>query len=459
MIDESLYQATLQYLYHFVDYSLQRNFRNAPGKFDLTRMFALAKAVGNPQLSYPIIHVAGTKGKGSVCALCASALQAAGYRTGLYTSPHLLDFTERIQVNGHPIPPEDLVTLVEECKPAIAAIPELTWFEITTLLAFLHFARSGADAAVVEVGLGGRLDATNIVDPVVSVITSLSYDHTALLGDTLSQIAGEKAGIIKPGRPVVLAPQKKEARLVVERVAAERQAPLVQVGSDYLFAPLSHTLESQTLFVWSRSEQALADIYMEDGDAHGWEPARLTVPLLGHHQVENTATAYAALLTARKHGLAVTEEAIQAGFSQVAWPGRFEIIHRHPAVILDCAHNRDSALKLRLTLDDYFPGLPVVMIFGASEDKDVLGMFTELLPRVSQLIITHSYHPRAMETDNLAAIAHQFGHRAIIVPDVEKALEKALHLANDQDVVLVTGSIFVVAGVRQAWQNRAPNQP
>jgi dihydrofolate synthase/folylpolyglutamate synthase len=458
MIDESPYQATLQYLYHFVDYSLQRNFRNAPGKFDLIRMFALARALGNPQQSYPVIHVAGTKGKGSVSALCASALQAAGYRTGLYTSPHMLDFTERIQVNGHPIPPEDLVTLVEECKPAIAAIPELTWFEITTLLAFLHFARNGAEAAVVEVGLGGRLDATNIVEPVVSVITSLSYDHTALLGDTLSQIAGEKAGIIKPGRPVVLAPQKEEARLVVERVANERQAPLVQVGSDYLFVPLSHSLESQTMFVWSRSEQALADIFFEEGDTHGWAPARLTIPLLGLHQVENTATAYAALQSVRKQGLAITEDAIRAGFSQVVWPGRFEIIHRHPAVILDCAHNRDSALKLRLTLDDYFPGLPVVMVFGASEDKDVLGMFTELLPRVSQLIITHSFHPRAMETEALAAIAHQFGHRVIIVPEVEEALEKALHLANDQDVVLVTGSVFIVAGVRQAWQKRVQKQ-
>src|SRR5215216_4371641 len=207
---ETQYNQALDYLYSFVDYSLKHISELARAEFNLDRMFALMEELGNPQAKYPIIHVAGTKGKGSVSALCASALQAAGYKTGLYTSPHLLDYVERIQVNGQPISHEQMIELVEEIKPAVAKIPKLTTFEITTALGFLAFARNDVTAAVIEVGLGGRLDATNIVTPKVSVITSLSYDHMAVLGNTLTEIAGEKAGIIKPNVPVVSAPQNEE---------------------------------------------------------------------------------------------------------------------------------------------------------------------------------------------------------------------------------------------------------
>src|SRR5512139_562549 len=203
---ETQYNKALDYLYSFVDYSLKHSSDLAKAEFNLDRMFALMDALGNPQAKYPILHVAGTKGKGSVSALCASALQAAGYRVGLYTSPHLHEYTERIQVAGQPISFEQLVELVEEIKPAVSRIPKLTTFEITTALGFLAFAKQDVNAAVIEVGLGGRLDATNVVMPKVSVITSLSYDHMAVLGDTLAKIAGEKAGIIKPGIPVVSSP-------------------------------------------------------------------------------------------------------------------------------------------------------------------------------------------------------------------------------------------------------------
>jgi dihydrofolate synthase/folylpolyglutamate synthase len=198
------YQEALDYLYSFVDYSLTRSFRYTPDKFDLGRMVRFLQLLGDPHQSYQVIHVAGTKGKGSTAALIASTLRAAGYKTGFYTSPHLQDYTERIQVDGQPIPPGDLAALVEELKPVVAQIERLTTFEITTALGFLYFARQKVDVAVAEVGLGGRLDATNVVDPLVSVITSLSLDHMAVLGDTLPKIAFEKAGIIKPGRPVVL---------------------------------------------------------------------------------------------------------------------------------------------------------------------------------------------------------------------------------------------------------------
>jgi dihydrofolate synthase/folylpolyglutamate synthase len=454
MIVEPEYQEALDYLYKYVDYSLVRNLRYSPEKFDLRRMFEFANILGNPERSYPVLHVAGTKGKGSVSAMCASALESAGFRVGLYTSPHLSDFAERMRVNGRPIPHQDLVALVEDTKEKIESIPELTTFEITTALAFLYFQREGVDAAVIEVGLGGRLDPTNVTTPILSVITSISYDHTLILGDTLAQIASEKAGIIKPGVPVVVAPQKDEAFKMIQQVAEQQNAPLIQVGRDYLFAPLSHSLENQTLLVWSAAEQPLLDEYIESGGAQEWEPTRLTIPLLGYHQVENAATAYAALRAMRGRGLPVSEEEIRAGFRTASWPGRFELLQRNPPVIIDSAHNRDSALKLRLALDDYFPGHPVILIFGASEDKDIHGMFAELMPRVSQVVATRSIHPRAIESEKLVEMAHQFGRPAVPTETVEAALEEALRLAEKEAVVLVAGSIFVAAGIRDAWFER-----
>jgi dihydrofolate synthase/folylpolyglutamate synthase len=448
---ESAYQDTLNYLYSFVDYSLTRSFRYSPEKFDLNRMHEFVEHLGNPQETYPVIHVAGTKGKGSVSAMCASALQAEGYRVGLYTSPHLQDYAERIQVDGQPIPHEDLIDLVQEIKPYLDQGTRLTTFEITTALAFLYFARRDVSATVAEVGLGGRLDATNVVVPVVSVITSISYDHTDILGKTLKEIAGEKAGIIKPGVPVVVAPQKDEARLAIEAIAAERSAPLTQVGRDFLFAPISHSLASQSMLVWSSSEQGLIDAYIESGGDQEWEPTRLNIPLLGYHQVENAATAYAALQVSRERGLAISDEAVRIGLSRTSWPARFEVLSHHPLVVVDSAHNRDSALKLRLALDDYFPGKPVILVFGASEDKDIEGMFAELMPRVRQVIATQSYHPRAMETERLVKMAHRFGRPVKVVATVEDALAEAVRLAENGAMVLVTGSIFVAAGARHTW--------
>jgi dihydrofolate synthase/folylpolyglutamate synthase len=411
-------------------------------------------SLGHPHQKYSIIHVAGTKGKGSVSAMCSSALRAGGYTTGLYTSPHLQDYTERIQLDGQPISHADLVELVEEIKPHVEAIPNLTTFEITTALAFLYFAHQKVDAVVLEVGLGGRLDATNVVTPIVSVITSLSFDHTYLLGNTLAEIAGEKAGIIKPGVPVVLSPQEAEARLVIERIAAERGSKLVEVGRDFLYAPEEHSLDGQSLRVWPASEQALVDGFIESHGAQEWEPARLSIPLLGYHQVENAATAYAALMVFREKALPLQNEDLLKGFSQVFWPGRFEILQREPAIVIDSAHNRDSARKLRLALDDYFPGQPVVLVFGASEDKDIYGMFAELMPRVCQVIATRSFHPRAIDPDALVEMAHQFGRPAKIVPDVVAALEEAIGMAGGETMVLVAGSLFVAAGAREAWKAR-----
>ena len=451
---EWAYQGALDYLYSFIDYSLTRNLRNAPDKFDLGRMRALLAALGQPHQRYPIIHIAGTKGKGSVAALCATALQAAGYRVGLYTSPHLQDFAERIQVDGRPIPHADLPAVVEQLKPHVERIPYLTTFELTTASAFLYFAHQHVDVAVVEVGLGGRLDATNVVQPLVSVITPISYDHTAILGHTLAAIAREKGGIIKPGVPLVLAPQPAEARETLLRLAAERQAPVVEVGRDYHYAPLARDLAGQLVSVWPAADREGVEAYIASGGVFEWEPLRLRVPLLGPHQVVNAATAYVALQVARQRGLYLDDRAIQRGFAQTHWPARFEVLHRDPPVVVDGAHNVAAARQVRLTLDEYFPQWPVVLVFGASADKDVAGMLAELLPRAREVIFTQAVHPRAAEPEELLVLARPYGKPVQIVVPVAEALEEALHRAAGEAVVLVTGSLFVAASARIAWHER-----
>ncbi len=447
---EKTYQQTLDYLYTFVDYSLTRGFRNLPGQFDLGRMAEFMHALGDPHRNYPIIHVAGTKGKGSVCAFCASALEQAGYRVGLYTSPHLEDYAERIRFNGEAIPHEDLIALVDEVRPLLDKGTKLTTFEITTGLAFWYFARRGATAVVAEVGLGGRLDATNVVTPLVTVITSISYDHTQVLGSTLGQIATEKAGIIKPGVPLVVAPQKEEAEAVIARVAQERHAPSIWVGRQIGFAPLAHSLQGQKLLVWIEE----GENFFAGAELPLPQKIELTIPLLGEHQVENAATAWGALQVAQRLGLACDAAAIQRGFAQVSWPARFEVLHRNPALVVDCAHNRDSAEKLAHTVATYFPKRQVILIFGASEDKDVSGMLEALLPLAKEVIFTRSYHPRAMEAEKLAEIARPYGKLQRVIPTVEEALEVALREVDEGDLVLASGSIFIAAGVRQVWRER-----
>jgi len=375
---EEKYQQTLDYLYSYVDYSLTRQLRYSPEKFNLERMVKLMQLMGDPHKKYPVVHIAGTKGKGSTAAMVASILRKAGYRTGFYTSPHLQDFTERIQVDGAPISREQLVAAVDQIRSHLAKIPQITTFEITTAIAFKDFYDKQVDVAVVEVGLGGRLDATNVVDPLVSVITSLSFDHMNVLGDSIAQIAAEKGGIIKPDKPVVLAPQWKEAREVIEQIAEERNAPLTIIGRDYFFGEHSRSLDGQTFFLWSKDDQELVNEYISSGGRTDWEPEHFSIPLLGMHQVENAATAYATIQILRDSGFSISREAILSGFAQVDWPGRFEILQKSPLIIIDSAHNQDSALRLRLAMDDYLNGKPIILLFGSSEDKDVRGMFSHL---------------------------------------------------------------------------------
>jgi len=446
---EQKYQDALDFLYSFIDYSLKRNFRNAAEKFNLDRMREFMHLLGDPQQNYGIIHVAGTKGKGSASSFCASVLSAQGYKTGLYTSPHMVEFTERIRINGKDILKEDLVNIVEMMKPITEQVPEITTFELTTALAFLYFSQQQVDYALFEVGLGGRLDATNIVEPFVSAITSISYDHTQILGNTLSEIAGEKGGIIKPNTPVVIAPQKEEARLKLEEIARERNAPFIQVGRDYLYAAEAHTMDGQSFLVWTPDEQPLVDEFIESGGRNLWSPLRLRIPLLGFHQVENAATAYAVLKTAEKFGVEISQDAYRKGFASVHWPGRMELLQKNPPVVIDSAHNRYSAMRLRQAMDDYFPGLPILLVFGASEDKDIDGMFQELLPRVRRVITTQSIHPRAIEATKLVEMVHKSGRSAVAITPVEDAIAAAVEEAGEETVILVTGSIFLAAAAKE----------
>lgn len=432
---ETSYNKSLDYLYSFVDYSLKHSSELAKADFSLDRMFALMESLGNPQNQYPIIHVAGTKGKGSTSALCASALQAAGYKTGLYTSPHLEDYTERIQINGEPVSHVQLIELIEEVKPHVARIEKLTTFEITTALAFMAFAKHGVTAAVFEVGLGGRLDATNVVTPKVSVITSLSYDHTAVLGNTLTLIAGEKAGIIKDSVPVVSAPQKDEALQVLERISASKKSTLTLIGRDLKFELIESSLQGQHFNLQTFKPS---------------NPPPFTIPLLGSHQIENAATAYAAL---KASGIPITDENIRAGFANVKWRARFEIARLDPTLIFDSAHNQDSFIKLSETLETYFPDKKVYLIFGASEDKNIPGMFAEMKAKIQKLIITRADHPRALEVEKISALADQAGIESEAAVPVESALKRALALSSqDGSIVISAGSMFVTAEVMNAFR-------
>lgn len=448
------YSQALDYLYSFVDYSVKRKYRYSSEVFQLSRVEQFLHALGDPHLQYRVVHVAGTKGKGSTCSMIAAALTSAGYRTGMYTSPHLLRITERFRIDGEEIPEEKFADLVAELKPVAETVPDLTTYEIATVLMFLYFAREEVDVAVVEVGLGGRLDATNVVQPDVCVITSLSYDHMHLLGNSLSDIAREKAGIIKPGVPVVLAPQQHEANRVVEEVARELQAPLLRVGQDWHFSHGSHSLEYQIVYFWSDNDRPQMEAYIDSGCGEEWIPLRYEIPLLGYHQVINCANARVALEVLRNTGLKISEEHIHEGFRNVEWRGRFQILSRDPTIVIDSAHNRDSALRLRIALDDYFPGQKVTLIFGASADKDIKGMFTDLLPRISRLITTRANHPRAEDPGKLSDKASGYGLSVQVEEDVASALQRAISQVRPDEVILVSGSIFIAGEAIRYWEEQ-----
>jgi len=442
---EQAYQESLDFIYSFIDFSMKRHLDDSHRFFKLDRMRRMMDLLGSPQENFLSIHVAGTKGKGSTASLCASALRAAGFKVGLYTSPHLQEFTERIQINGAQIERQALVDLVTRIRPLTAQVPEITSFELMTAMAFQHFSERRVNIAVVEVGLGGRLDATNILTPLVSVITPISYDHTAILGSTLTEIAYEKGGIIKPGVPVVLSPQNPEAEQELARIAAERGSPLTRVEQDYALLILSHSLRGQELAITAGPSSP--------SRAHSLAtaPLNLHLPLLGAHQAQNALTALGGLDQARVQGLALSREDVRKGFGQVEWPARFEILRENPPVVIDSAHNGDSMNRLRQSLDDYFPGQKFLLVFGASADKELDAMLTAILPRVERVITTQSTHPRAADPVHLMEQIRPYGLPVEACNPAEDALARALELAGTDCGIIVAGSVFIAAAARDIW--------
>jgi dihydrofolate synthase/folylpolyglutamate synthase len=433
------YSEAIAYLHSLTDYEKTRIERYTPETFGISRVQKLMAALGNPHTRFPSVHIAGTRGKGSTAAMCEACLRAAGYRTGFYISPHLHTFRERIQVNRQQIAREDVIALVEEVRPFIERVPDVTTFEAITAMGFLCLARAEVDVAVVEVGLGGRLDATNVLTPEVSIITSLSLEHTYLLGDTLDKIAYEKAGIIKPTVPVVTAPQQDEARIVLETVSRERGAPLTRIGRDWKYKAGLADLNGQVFSI----RRLAGDESELDGEY--W------IPLLGRHQLENAACAIAAMDILGQRGFNISAEAVREGLRSVSWPGRMEILSLEPLVVVDCAHNPYAARVLRTALQDWFPDRRWVLIYGASADKDIAGALTTLLPISDYVIVTRSDHPRAAAPAELADIVASVGSGAEISVNMSKALRRALEVMGPDSGLLVTGSIFLVADVREEW--------
>jgi len=429
-----------------------------PGDLTLHRMLALLALLGNPHHRLRIVHVAGSKGKGSTSAMLASILRRAGYRTGLYTSPHLVEVEERIQVDDQPISREELTTLLADIHAACARQPHwqaeagsepvpplgeaLTFFEIATAAGFLHFVRRRVEVAVVEVGLGGRFDSTNVCTPLLSIITSISFDHTQQLGDTLALIAMEKAGIIKPGRPVVSGARVPEARLEIENISRARQAPLQQLDVDFQYEHQPACIED--------GRQRLPRVTITTARRR-WPWMELG--LIGEHQAANAALAVAAVEHLRAAGLTIPERSVAEGLAGVRWPARLEVVARHPLVLIDCAHNHASMEALVETLRCSFPlhpGGKRLLIFASSRDKDVPAMLRILVPHFDHIYLTRfATSPRSVPGEHLAAMLPAGATIPFTVcPDPAQAWHAARASAGADDLICVTGSVFLAGELR-----------
>lgn len=406
---------------------------HAPG---LGRMRALLRALGDPQRGRKFVHVAGTNGKGSTCACIASVLRAAGYRVGLNTSPYLMTFHERIQVNGALISDEELASLAEEIRPAAEAMTEHpTEFELITAIALLHFCRKDCDISVLEVGLGGALDASNVIDvPEAAVLTAMGMDHVALLGPAQADVAAAKAGIIKPGGDVVSYGECPEADGVFRRVCKERGAVLTEVDFSRL-RPRSFGL---------------------DGSQFDFAPyGNLYLPLTGAYQLKNAATAITALEVLRKKGWRVSEEALRRGLAQVRWPGRFEVLRRDPVFLLDGAHNAHGMTAAAESLGALFPRRKIVFVLGLLADKDVSAMLDALAPLAKQVFTLRPDSPRAMEAEALTSLLAERGVPARACGTAEEGVRSAMEAAGRSGIVCALGSLYLSGDIRRAVETLA----
>jgi dihydrofolate synthase/folylpolyglutamate synthase len=443
------YNDSINYLYGLQKYGI---------KLGLEKTSRILSAAGSPQNNFKSVHIAGTNGKGSVSAMVASILMSNGFKVGLFTSPHLVSFTERITVNGVQITESEVVHLTEEIKSIIASldVESPTFFEFVTAMAFLYFSRKNIDWGVIEVGMGGRLDCTNVIIPEASVITRISYDHKEFLGDTLTAIAGEKAGIIKNGIPVISSAQEKEAEDVIVKTASERSSHLYLYGRD---------------FEGLLNKSDLNGIVFDYIDSSLQTPASgLYTPLAGEHQLINSCVAVkaASVLLQKTTNRTLHNadfEAIRKGLSATRWRGRLEIASKNPLIIIDGAHNPDAATKLSQFLKKEFSQYRIILVTGIMSDKDMPGILKPLMPICHEIIFTSPNYGRAASPQTLHDLALKEGFDSRTAPSVREALKMALEIGkswgqgveikNGKPLILITGSFYTIGEAMEALGEKA----
>jgi dihydrofolate synthase/folylpolyglutamate synthase len=426
------YTESINYIYGHTNYEAVPK-PHAGDNYDLRRLFDILEKLGNPHLKAKSLHVTGTNGKGSTSAMLASVLTASGYKTGLYTSPHLITTRERLMINGQMISEAELSDILTRLQPEIeavnkkAAYGKLTVFEILTVLGFMYFAEQNCEVQVMEVGMGGRYDATNVLQPEVCLLTAISLDHTAVLGNTLAQIAAEKCGIIKPGCAVISHPQPEEAADVIRETCTKKGVQLITVGKDVTRRSLNHDFEHQEIEVQGRLDKY-----------------RVSIPLLGPYQLDNTAAAIAALEVLIERGYHISRENILRGLAQVDFPGRMNIISRDPLIVVDGGHNPGAAANLKAALLNYFQPAASILVIGISGDKDIPGIVQQLYPVFQTVIVTRAGSPRSAKPEVIVAEFAKYGISARNSESVAEAVEEAKKIAHTQDLICVTGSLYVV---------------
>ncbi len=418
----------------------------AAAKFDLENITVLAERLGRPDRAYPTAHIAGTNGKGSTAAFLESVLRHAGFRTGLYTSPHLERINERMRVNGEEIGDESfaaiftrLQALIEELLAARKLRAHPTYFECVTAMAFECFARERAEFGVFEVGLGGRLDATNILSPAVTLITRIDFDHENFLGHSLQEIASEKAGILKPQVPVIIAEQRSEARDVILARANQLNCPITEVTSAFQITQES----SQDSFFRARVTESASG-----------ESFEIAPSLPGRFQLQNALNALAAARYLAKRGFSISAEDITEGISETVWPGRLEKLQSRPDVYLDGAHNPGAARELAHFFNQNFAGRKIWLIYGALRDKAVDEVAGQLFPYAAEVIFTEPRTSRAISAPRLAEIASHHASSFRVIPSAERALDQALEQAALSDAIFITGPCYLVSQLRHYWKKR-----
>jgi len=436
------YRESLDYLFGLQRFGI---------KLGLSNIIALLKHLGNPHQGLRAVHVAGSNGKGSTAAFLTSILGHAGCRVGLYTSPHLIDFTERIQVDGVPVPEGRVAELTDRIRGVVGEMERsgelwadssasspakdfdpqkatITFFEFTTAMAFLHFREAQVDVAVLETGMGGRLDATNAIDPLLSLITPVSLEHQQYLGRTLLQIAGEKAGIIKPGRPLLSTARQPRVIDLLRRKCRELGAPFYAHGKEF------------------RGKQTGPRLMDFQGIGHRWD--NLCLGLAGGHQVLNASLALAAAEILMEKGFPIREDSVRKGLAGARWPGRLELVGDSPRVLLDGAHNPEASRVLKQALQEEFPRRRLILVLGIMADKDIPKIMSNLIPLADLLILSRPHMDRAASLESLRKNASPWGKPTREVADVGTAVEKAMGEAGKGDLVVVTGSLFTVGEAR-----------